>query len=237
MPRFYEKFSEPEVGSWMTLSEESFHHAMRVLRLKQEDSVELFNGFGVSVKGQILFTKQEARVHVQSVSQQEKTIEIILIQALLNNEKLDWVIEKSCELGVTGISIYSPVRGEIRLSEEKLDKRLERWNKIAIASCKQCGQNRLPTINYFSCLNDALREKKQRNYVLVPASEELQLDSRKTDSVSFIVGPEGGLSKEEIEAAKSSGWSPLKLGNLILRTETAGLAAVSFAQTLWGNWH
>lgn len=237
MPRFYETFTTPEIGSWIRLSEESSHHAMRVLRLRQGDSVELFDGNGLSIIGNISFDKQEVKVQVLSILRQCKSLDIVLIQALLNNEKLDWVIEKSCELGVTGIIVFSSARGEIKLTGDRLSKRLDRWKKIAISSCKQCGQNTLPKIDYFSSLEEALTIKKEKNFVLMPFTSRAEHFSQKPESVSFIVGPEGGLSAEELEVAKKRGWIPLKLGNLVMRTETAGLAAASFAQTLWGNWY
>lgn len=237
MPRFYEPFTKPVMDSWIKLGEESSHHAMRVLRLKQDEVVEIFNGLGLAVSGPIFFSKEEVKVQVKTLVEQRKTLEITLIQALLTNEKLDWIIEKACELGVSDIRIYASERGEVKLTGEKLSKRIERWQKIAISACKQCGQNTLPVISYANCLKGALTVKSQKNFILLPTAEKLQKEDQAPKSVSFIVGPEGGLSETEINTATANGSTPLRLGNLVLRTETAGLAAVSFAQTLWGNWH
>lgn len=234
MPRFYYFFDSADVNAPLVLPPEAVHHAMRVLRMRQGDAVEIFNGKGCAVKGTIRFATDFAEVIPQEVIMQPRGLKLILLQALVANEKMDWIIEKACELGHAEIAVFPAERGEVRLTGEKALKRVERWNKIAVSACQQCGENYLPNIRFCTNLKDAVSSAEGLKFVLSPIGKTYD-SSEVPNVVTFAVGPEGGLSPKEIDALIDCGFYSRKLGNRILRTETAAIAAASFAQTLWGD--
>ena len=234
MPRFYYFFDSADVNAPLVLPPEAGHHAMRVLRMRQGDAVEVFNGKGCAVKGTIRFATDFAEVIPQEVIMQPRGLKLVLLQALVANEKMDWIIEKACELGYAEIAVFPSERGEVRLTGEKALKRVERWNKIAVSACQQCGENYLPNIRFCTNLKDAVSSAEGLKFVLSPIGKTYD-SSEVPNVVTFAVGPEGGLSPKEIDALIDCGFYSRKLGNRILRTETAAIAAASFAQTLWGD--
>lgn len=234
MPRFYYFFDSADVNAPLVLPPEAVHHAMRVLRMRQGDAVEIFNGKGCAVKGTIRFATDFAEVIPQEVIMQPRGLKLVLLQALVANEKMDWIIEKACELGYAEIAVLPAERGEVRLTGEKALKRVERWNKIAVSACQQCGENYLPNIRFCTNLKDAVSSAEGLKFVLSPIGKTYD-SSEVPNVVTFAVGPEGGLSPKEIDALIDCGFYSRKLGNRILRTETAAIAAASFAQTLWGD--
>lgn len=234
MPRFYYFFESADTEAPLVLPPEAVHHAMRVLRMRQGDAVEVFNGKGCAVKGTIRFATDFAEVIPQEVIMQPRGLKLVLMQALVANEKMDWIIEKACELGYAEIAVFPSERGEVRLTCEKAVKRVERWNKIAVSACQQCGENYLPNIRFCSSLKDVAAHAEGLKFVLSPIGKTYDSPDTPT-AVTFAVGPEGGLSPKEINTLIESGFYSCKLGNRVLRTETAALAAASFAQTLWGD--
>ena len=234
MPRFYYFFESADTEAPLVLPPEAVHHAMRVLRMRQGDAVEVFNGKGCAVKGTIRFATDFAEVIPHEVIMQPRGLKLVLMQALVANEKMDWIIEKACELGYAEIAVFPSERGEVRLTCEKAVKRVERWNKIAVSACQQCGENYLQNIRFCSSLKDAAAHAEGLKFVLSPIGKTYDSPDTPT-AVTFAVGPEGGLSPKEINTLIESGFYSCKLGNRVLRTETAALAAASFAQTLWGD--
>ena len=234
MPRFYYFFDSADVNAPLVLPPEAVHHAMRVLRMRQGDAVEIFNGKGCAVKGTIRFVTDFAEVIPQEVIMQPRGLKLVLLQALVANEKMDWIIEKACELGYAEIAVFPAERGEVRLTGEKALKRVERWNKIAVSACQQCGENYLPNIRFCTNLKDAVSSAEGLKFVLSPIGKTYD-SSEVPNVVTFAVGPEGGLSPKEIDALIDCGFYSRKLGNRILRTEKAAIAAASFAQNLWGG--
>lgn len=234
MPRFYYFFDSADVNAPLVLPPEAVHHAMRVLRMRQGDPVEVFNGKGCAVKGTIRFATDFAEVIPQEVIMQPRGLKLVLMQALVANEKMDWIIEKACELGYAEIAVFPSERGEVRLTGEKAVKRVERWNKIAVSACQQCGENYLPNIRFCTSLKKAAAYAEGLKFVLSPVGKTYD-SSEVHAAVTFAIGPEGGLSPKEIEMLVDGGFYSHKLGSRVLRTETAAIAAASFAQTLWGD--
>ena len=234
MPRFYYFFNSADTEAPLVLPPEAVHHAMRVLRMRQGDVVEVFNGKGCAVKGTIRFATDFAEVIPKEVIMQPRGLKLVLMQALVANEKMDWIIEKACELGYAEIAVFPSDRGEVRLTGEKAVKRVERWNKIAVSACQQCGENYLPNIRFCTSLKEAAAYAEGLKFVLSPVSKTYD-SSEVPAAVTFAIGPEGGLSPKEIEILVDDGFYSRKLGSRVLRTETAAIAAASFAQTLWGD--
>lgn len=236
MPRFYVPFPGAEVGKPIVLPSESVHHAMRVLRLRQDDKVEVFNGRGLSAKGPIHFAADYAEVVPEKIERSERSLRLILLQSLVSNEKMDWIVEKACELGYSKIVVFPADRSEIRLTSEKTAKRLERWGKIAVSACKQCGEDFLPDIVYAPGLKEAAGLAEGLCIMLSPSAQARDEDE-KILAVTFAVGPEGGFSDNEIKTLTGAGFAGKRLGARVLRTETAAIAAASYAQTLWGDFN
>lgn len=234
MPRFYHFFDPADLNGVLPLEPDAVHHAMRVLRMRQGDSVEVFNGKGWSLIGKIRFATDYAEVIPEEVLEEPRGLRLTLLQALVANEKMDWIIEKACELGYTKVVVFQSERSEVRLNAEKAEKRLERWKKIAVSACQQCGENYLPEIFFCRDIKEAASHSEGLKLSLSPGGNPGKQNSS-PEAVTFAVGPEGGLSPKELDHLTDTGFYCRKLGNRVLRTETAAIAAASYARTLWGD--
>jgi 16S rRNA (uracil1498-N3)-methyltransferase len=235
-PRFYLPDASLEVGALTPLSKEASHHAMRVLRMREFDPAGVFCGNGVYAEGIMHFSAEGSFFETQKVfTEPEPRLSITLIQSLVSHDKMDWIIEKACEIGVSTIVIFPARRGEVRVSGEKIEKRMDRWQKILISSAMQCRRNRLPQLRYAANYGEALSLGKGLKFVTAPSLTKPAHPNTPPESVSFVIGPEGGLTQEEIAEALAAGYQPLLLGPRVLRTETAGLVAAAWAQTQWGD--
>lgn len=237
MPRFYVPDIAYKVGEEVVLPPEAIHHAMRVLRMREDDEAELFDGNGKSAKGTIHFAKDFASVKIlETAFTQENSLKIVLLQSLVSNEKMDWIVEKACELGVTELIVFPADRSEVKLIGDKLLKRIERWNKIVVSACKQCKRSALLKVSWLPSLQDFNPEGIQKNFIMIPQATLSEKAEKKIESVSFAIGPEGGLSQREIQLLMEKGFEPKQLGQFVFRTETAGIVAASYAHTLW-DWN
>jgi len=147
---------------------------------------------------------------------------------------MDWAIQKATELGATEITPIVSERCEVRLKDERADKRLAHWRQIAISACEQCGRSVIPIIHPPTLLHEWLAIEAELKLVLHPVAEPLSAHQPPA-TLAFLIGPEGGLTDAEIEQARLSGFRPARLGPRVLRTETAPVVALSVAQQLWGD--
>ena len=245
------RFYHPEVitaGQMIELSSENKHHAARVLRLRNGDAITLFNGHGGEFSARIdSIRKDSITVFVDSYqnTNRESPLHIELAQAICVNEKMDWIIQKSVELGVSSIQPVSTARSIVHLSDERSGKRLQHWQKIVISACEQCGRNLVPQIYPLITLPEWLSRKKMHRtpqdiliMLSATAAQSLKdLPEPAADAkVALVIGPEGGFTEEEELAIGHSGFVPLHLGSRILRTESAALAAIAAMQALWGDY-
>lgn len=236
----------------VTLSNATSHHAVQVLRLKQGDPVTLFDGTGGEFLGHLAHISKSACIvtikYHQSI-ERESPLAITLAQAVCTNEKMDWIIQKAVEQGVTCIQPIVTSRVLVRLAGERADKRWQHWQKIIISACEQCGRNKIPQLLPLSPLSHWLEQKleqKQKNgdliehdIILSPAANLrfADLPPPKTgESITLLTGPEGGFTHEETSALLHARFIPIRLGSRILRTESAALAAIAAIQTLWGDY-
>ncbi len=149
---------------------------------------------------------------------------------------MDWVVQKSTELGVTAITHLLTERVEVKLNAERSAKRQRHWQQIAISACEQCGRNRVPQVAAITSLTQWLPTvQSQRRFVLHHRASAADASDSAPTSVALLIGPEGGLSEAEIAAEENAGFEALKLGPRVLRTETAPLAALSVLQSRWGD--
>lgn len=235
-PRFYID-TDLSAQKILVLPEKAAHHAGRVLRMREGDSAVLFDGKGNEAEVIMHFSAAQTEAEIISVRKNptESPLKSTLIQSLVSQEKLDWILEKATELGVTKIVIVPTERSVTKLDAKRLQKRLIQWKGTVLSACEQCGRAVLPEILYYEDLQKALLDNKSdTNIVLAPAAAK-GFSLNKTESITFAVGPEGGFSAEEIELATQLGYESRLLGPRVLRTETAGLAALAVAQCLSGD--
>ncbi|MGY0218535.1 16S rRNA (uracil(1498)-N(3))-methyltransferase [Endozoicomonadaceae bacterium StTr2] len=222
------------------LADDAANHVGRVLRMKPGEPLVLFNSEGGSYQGAIeAVSKKSVSVTLSEhrPDDNESPLRIELGQALSRGERMDWAIQKATEAGVTEITPLFTERCEVKLNNERQEKRLQHWRKVAISACEQCARNRVPVINPPQQLNDWLAERQTKlNFVLHHRTERKLSGYETPSSVSLLIGPEGGLSADEIKQAENKQFNALALGPRVLRTETAPVAAISLMQYLWGDW-
>ena len=220
------------------LPEAQAHYIGRVLRHAVGDAVQLFDGSGQEYRGALIEVgKKSVRVELteQFNGLCESPLRVHLGQGLSRGERMDWAIQKATELGAAEITPIVSERCEVRLKDERADKRMSHWRQVAISACEQCGRSVLPQINPPLLLADWLTQvEAELKLVLHPVAEPLQSHA-KPGTLAFLIGPEGGLSEAEVQRATDSGFHPARLGPRVLRTETAPVVALAVAQQLWGD--
>jgi 16S rRNA (uracil1498-N3)-methyltransferase len=241
MPRFYSPPPLP-LGGIFYLPPNAAHHASRVLRLRVGDAVEIFDGIGNECRGRIIGLSDKC-VTIGDINasseKRESPIRVLLAQALSGSEKMDWIIQKSTEMGVTEIQPLATERSVAKLPVERANKRLEHWRQVAISACEQCGRNVLPGIYVPMDIMLWLEQTKliqDAKYILLPGSKASLHDQAKPkDKAILLIGSEGGFSEAESTAALQCGYIPIRLGTRVMRTETAAIAGIAAIQTLWGD--
>ena len=238
-PRIYS--DQPlTAGVSVELTDSAANHVGKVLRMKAGDALILFNGKGGAFQGQIAaVSKKSVEVSLETLLEgdAESPLTIELGQTLSRGERMDYVIQKATEVGVTSITPLFSERCEVKLKADRIEKRLNHWQQIAISACEQSGRNLVPVINPPKKLEDWLAERKtELNFVLHHRTEKRLEGYDKPQSVSLLIGPEGGLTADEITLAESKQFAPLALGPRVLRTETAPVTAIALMQYLWGDW-
>ena len=220
------------------LPEAQAHYIGRVLRHAAGDAVQLFDGSGQEYLGELIEVgKKAVRVELreQLAGQAESPLRIHLGQGLSRGERMDWAIQKATELGVSEITPIVSERCEVRLKDERADKRLAHWRQVAISACEQCGRSVLPVIHAPVTLAEwQAHVQAELKLVLHPVAAPLESHAR-PHSLAFLIGPEGGLSEAEVAQAKAAGFHAARLGPRVLRTETAPVVALAVAQQLWGD--
>lgn len=229
-------------GSTIDLPADTGHYFHTVLRLKDGASVLLFNGQGGEYLA-ILVTSgrvKQARIVEHHTQEAEAPIPVHLVQALAKGEKMDWIMQKATELGVAAITPIITARCDVRLAQDRINRKHEHWQQIVVSACEQCGRNRVPAVYTPVSLDDWINENDADNatrIVLTPNHPPLPLATLGTpkDWIFLIVGPEGGLTDPEIDQLHTAGYNSITLGPRILRTETAACAALAAIQMLWGD--
>ena len=199
----------------------------------------LFNGEGGVWEAELVEAGKKTavvRLLAQSSADRQSPLATHLGQVMSKGDRMDYAIQKATELGVTAITPLTSERCELRLrGEERADKKLEHWRRVAIAACEQCGRNRLPVIHEPMTLADwSAQVAADLKLVLAPAVAG-ELPGEHVASVALLVGPEGGLSDAEIAAVQAQGFRPWQLGPRVLRTETAPVAALALLQARFGD--
>jgi len=231
---------ELETNAPVNLPKEQSHYLIRVLRKHLDTPVILFNGQGGEFHGVIKNIDRNTatvQLHKYSSVTRESPLKVSLGIGLSKGERMDWVIQKTTELGVQHITPLFTKYCDVKLNEKRLQNRLLHWNRITVSACEQSGRTRLPVIDSPLPVDDWLYEtESDTKLVLHPGGGNTDLmDLKKPTSLSLLVGPEGGLSKQEIQEAIANGFLEIGLGPRILRTETAPVAILGLVGYLWGD--
>lgn len=240
MPRFY--IDAPLApGLPVELPADVAHH-IHVVRLAPGDTVTLFNGLGGQYDAVLTETgKRRATADVGAFDPREAELPyaVTLAQGLPEGTKMDWIVEKAVELGIAAIEPLATRRCVVRLSAERAQKKLEHWRGIVVAAAEQSGRNRLAAVAGPAELRDWLGTPAAGTRLLLSPRGTASLAAWARDagprSVTLLVGPEGGLTDEEEDAAVRAGAVMVTMGPRVLRTETAALAALAMLNALWGG--
>jgi 16S rRNA (uracil1498-N3)-methyltransferase len=216
-------------------------HLVRVLRTKKGSPVILFNGDGFDYYCQTLDTnakKTLISIESKKETKNESNLDITLIQGLSRHDRMEATIQKSVELGVNKVIPVLCQRSNTKLTQDKQDKKLEHWRKVAISACEQSGRSRIPEVTEITSLSniDHLLKQNAFKITLNPDSNtSLNDTSFSHTSIEVFIGPEGGLNDDEIILLENRKFENICFGPRILRTETAGPAVISALQILWGD--
>jgi 16S rRNA (uracil1498-N3)-methyltransferase len=225
-----------QAGERFALPEDAATHLVRVLRLREGEGCVLFNGDGHDYAATLESVgKREVRVRI--VVDNESPLRITLLQGIARGEKMDWILQKATELGVAAFMPVTSERSEVRLDAERADKRVAHWRSVVRSACEQSGRAVVPAVAAPLSLAGALDA--------LPAGARFLLDPFADDAIGAIhlqdpacvlaIGPEGGWSPRDREQLLAAGFSGLRLGPRVLRTETAGLAAIAALQAGFGD--
>ncbi|SDS83268.1 16S rRNA (uracil1498-N3)-methyltransferase [Halopseudomonas sabulinigri] len=235
--RFY--LDTPLNEGEQTLTGDVAHYIGRVLRLGPGAKVQIFNGSGQEWPGEVMAAgKREVLIKLQAAiaGLPESPLQTHLGQAMSRGERMDWAIQKAVELGVNQITPLFTERCEVKLQGERADKRQAHWQQVAVSACEQCGRSVVPAINPPTSLHDWLPALTSDLKLVLHHRTDQDLDQLpKPGSLALLIGPEGGLSADEIHLAETSGFVAARFGPRVLRTETAPVVALSMAQQRWGD--
>jgi len=221
------------------LDEQTSHYICRVLRLKAGAPLILFNGDSRDYYA-ILDRAGKAQVNVSILraeqTSRESGLHITLGQGISRGERMDFVLQKSVELGVNAITPLWTGHSQVQLHGKRLEKRLSHWQGVVRSACEQSGRSVLPELGSACLLSDWCTESNAPLQLVLDPGADISLgELAPANRIRILIGPEGGLDAGETELAVSAGFKRVRLGPRVLRTETAALAAISALQTLWGD--
>jgi 16S rRNA (uracil1498-N3)-methyltransferase len=229
-------------GSLLDLPADAAAHVAKVLRARSGDELTLFNGAGGEFAAAVESVRGgHVRVLIgagQAVDR-ESRLAITLVQCIPRGDRMDFIVQKATELGVAAIAPVLSERSVVRLDPRQSQSKRAHWHGVAVSACEQCGRNRLPRLDAPQMLLDHLGAAAQgaTRLVLEPDCAEgaVQGATAAPASVELAIGPEGGFTGDELEAFRIAGFSRVRLGPRILRTETAAIAAIAWLQARWGD--
>lgn len=239
VPRIY-TCSPLSEGGTTELDENAAQHVGRVLRMQPGQELLLFNGDGNDYPATITNASKkqvEVQVGAPATNATESSLDIVLGQTLSKGDRMDYAVQKAVEMGVTRIVPLTTERCDVKLKGDREEKRLRHWQSVATSAAEQCGRARVPEILPVMTLAEWFEHTADCDLRLVlhHRTEQSLGSMNKPARVALMIGPEGGLSPEEIVAAENSGFMPVVLGPRVLRTETAPIAAMALCQWLWGD--
>lgn len=224
----------------VVLDERSGHYVQRVLRLRAGDALVLFNGDGWDYAAELLDNRRDRvalHVNARLPAVAPPRLQLMLVQAVGKGDRMDTSLQKATELGVGAVQPLFTERTEVRLAGARLDKRMAHWRGVLTAACEQSGRATVPELHAPLGLDDWLAtEPAGDRWVMAPGAERPLAQAQPGGGrLELVVGPEGGFSEAELQRMRRAGCEPVSLGARVLRTETAGPAALAVLQALWGD--
>jgi 16S rRNA (uracil1498-N3)-methyltransferase len=239
VPRFYVD-APLRAGASCILPEDTAHHAIHVMRLREADETVLFNGRGGEYAARVA-SIQRLRIALDVLEhrnvERESPLQMTLVQGVSSSDRMDYTVRKAVELGVAAIHPVLATRSVARPKGERADSRRAHWQKVVISACEQCGRNKIPEVHPLVSIEALLREPSEGFRILLSPRSDLPLSKAVEAKSSFVLaaGPEAGFDADEEAAFAAAGFTPLKLGPRVLRTETAALAALAALSALRGD--
>lgn len=239
IPRIYHPESL-ETGSETALSEEAANHVGRVLRMVPGQALELFDGTNLTFAAEIIQAdKKNVRVKITATraDSRESPLHLHLGQVMSRGEKMEFTIQKAVELGVNVVTPLFSERCGVKLDAERLAKKIQQWQKIAIAACEQCGRNTVPEVRPAMALDAWCAEQDHGLKLNLHPRAEHSINTLPlpVERVRLLIGPEGGLTSDEISMTAQHGFTDILLGPRVLRTETTALTAITALQVRFGD--
>jgi 16S rRNA (uracil1498-N3)-methyltransferase len=232
-----------DTGAEVVLAEAASNHLLRVLRLRPGAALTAFNGeggeFDAVLKG---VERDRVRLAIGPFRPQnvESPLAITLAQGISRGERMDYTLQKAAELGAARIVPLTTAFCQVRLEGERLERRMEHWRGVMIGACEQCWRTLVPELSPVQPLSDWLAAERRSakpalRLVFDPDGDRRLSDCERTTRITLLIGPEGGLDGHEVQAAREAGFTAVRFGPRLLRTESAGPAAIAALQTLWGD--
>ncbi len=238
VPRVYIE-STLAINERLQLPKQVAHHLVNVLRLKAGQTLTVFNGQGGEYSAHINhLDKRQADILINEfiAIDRESPVEIHLGQVLARGEKMDWIIQKSVELGVKQITPLFSQYCNVKLPADRIEKRVRHWEAVIISACEQSGRTAIPLIHPPIQLDNWLAQTKaDQRFICHPELPKTSNTMNSPQTIAIAIGPEGGFSDAEIKQAMHHQFTSLNLGPRVLRTETAGLTAITVIQSSWGD--
>lgn len=236
-PRFF--FPElPRAAVEVTLPDTVFRHAVQVLRLKSGSPIRLFDGHGYECEATLVDVQRReavARLEQPLETATESSLSITLMQGISRGERMDFAIQKAVELGVTRIMPVVTERCNVPMDATRADKRQAHWQGVIISACEQSGRSVLPELMPVTPWTEALSVSAACKIVLSPEATQTVRQLQPASELALLIGPEGGLTEQEVMQAIEYDFNAIQFGPRILRTETASAAALAVLQSMWGD--
>ena len=237
IPNIYVPQSLTE-STLVNIDGQAAQHLLKVLRMQSGDKLKLFNGDGKFYLASIAETAKKsftAQIELAELAKTESSLTCHLGQVISRGDRMDYAVQKATEMGVNEISPLLSERCEVKLNGERAEKRRLHWLQVAISAAEQCGRATIPVIHSPIKLEDWLSSREGLSLVLHHRDTQNLNALEKPNLVNLLVGPEGGLTENEIKQAKDNSFISTTLGPRVMRTETAPIAALSIVQWLWGD--
>ena len=230
-----------EANTDITLDKRSSHHLSTVLRTRVGTQVQLFNGDGKNYQGEVTATGKTTSVSISGAqtSENESSLNLTLVQAIARGDKMDGIIQKATELGVNQIQPIYTAQSIAKLEPKRERKKQEHWHNIMISACEQCGRCTLPSVEPILALTAFLELSRSsaqatHRWILSPTATPVATEQNISNAM-IMVGPESGFDNDEVQVSEAAGFTALQLGPRVLRTETAGPAAIAILQSKYGD--
>ena len=238
VPRIYHS-ADINIGK-LDLESDAANHVGRVLRMNAGQQLCLFNGNGNQYDAEIVTVSKKSvsvKVTKEHLLDRESPLKIHLGQVISRGDRMDFTLQKSVELGVTEITPLFSERCGVKLPPERLEKKIQQWQKIVISACEQSGRNIVPVVYPAINVENWCQQQSEELRLTLHPRAELSVSTipNPDKGIRLLIGPEGGLTNEEIEQSLAQGFKEILLGPRVLRTETASLTAITALQTRFGD--